>query len=92
MQSLSVSTPMTCDMHDKSVEIPNVLEKAVHAMNRVWLRGIVDESLASLEDEFFAAGACTQVAKMKALVREATALSEKFGAFPPVVHLPRYSA
>ena len=63
---------MTCDMQDKSVEIPNVLEKAVHAMNKAWLSGIVRESLASLEDEFFAGGACAQVAKMKALVREAT--------------------
>jgi hypothetical protein len=30
--------------------------------------------------------------QLVALVREATALSEKFGDFPPVVHLPRYSA
>jgi hypothetical protein len=63
---------MTCDMQDKSVEIPNVLEKAVHVMNKAWLSGIVRESLASLEDEFFAGGACTQVAKMNALVRDAT--------------------
>jgi hypothetical protein len=69
---MRVSIPMTCDMHDKSVEIPNVLEKAVHAMNRAWLCGIVDESFVSLEDEFFAANACTHGAKMKALVREAT--------------------
>ena len=75
MQSLRVSTPMTCDLHDKSVEIPNVLEKAVHAGNRAWLAGIVCESLASLEGEFFTGGTnagCTPVARLQALVREAT--------------------
>lgn len=67
--------PMTCDLHDKSVEIPNVLEKAVHAGNRAWLCGLVGESLASLEDEFFTGeknAGCTQVARLRALVREAT--------------------
>jgi len=75
LQSLSVSMPMTCDLHDKSVEIPNVLEKAVHAGNRAWLCGLVGESLASLEDEFFTGeknAGCTQVARLRALVREAT--------------------
>lgn len=63
---------MTCDMHDKSVDIPNVLEKAVHALNRQWLAGLVDESIASLEQEFFAERPCAQVAKLRALVRDAT--------------------
>jgi len=72
LQSLSVSTPMTCDLHDKSVEIPNVLEKAAHALNKEWLAGIVRESIGALEQEFFAASACAQVAKLRALVLDAT--------------------
>ena len=64
--------PMTCDLQDKSVEIPNVLEKAMHVLNRQWLSGLVNESLQSLEAEFFAAQPCAQIEKLRALLREAT--------------------
>jgi hypothetical protein len=72
LQSLSVSTPMTCTAETASVEVANVLEKAVHALNRQWLAGIVNESIASLEQEFFAQRPCTQIAKLRVLVRDAT--------------------
>ena len=72
MQSLSVSTPMTCTSEMASVEVANVLEKAVHTLNRQWLSGIVDESIASLEEEFFGQRPCVQIAKLRALVRDAT--------------------
>ena len=64
--------PMTCDLQDKSVEIPNVLEKAMHVLNRQWLSGLVNESLLSLEAEFFAAQKCKQIEKLRGLLNEGT--------------------
>ena len=55
-----------------SEKIVNVLEKATHTLNRNWVAGVVEDSIAGLEAEFFAGGGCAQIEKLRALVREAT--------------------
>ena len=65
--------PMTCT-EDKmpSDQIVNVLEKATHVLNRDWVVGVVEDSIAGLEAEFFAGGGCAQIEKLRGLVRDAT--------------------
>ena len=53
-------------------KIVNVLEKATHVLNREWLAGVVEDSIAGLEAEFFASGGNAQVAKLRGMVRDAT--------------------
>lgn len=64
---------MTCT-EDKmqSEQIVNVLEKATHVLNRDWVAGVVEDSIAGLEAEFFAGGGCVQISKLRVLLRHAT--------------------
>jgi hypothetical protein len=63
---------MTCaEQNMPSEQIANVLEKATHTLNRAWLAEEVNGSILALECEFFAAGNA-QVAKLRAMVRDAT--------------------
>jgi len=54
-----------------SEQIANVLEKATHVLNKEWLAQEVRGSIAALEAEFFAADNA-QIAKLRAMVRDAT--------------------
>lgn len=69
LQSVNVSTPMSCTSDKMSEQIPNVLEKAAHVLNRAWVEGVVSDSLARLEAEFFAEKACPQIARLRALLK-----------------------
>ncbi len=53
-------------------KIVNVLEKVTHVLNREWVAGVVENSIAGLEAEFFAGGGNAQIAKLRGLLREAT--------------------
>lgn len=61
--------PMICTPDQTSEQIPNVLEKAAHVLNRAWVEGVVADSLARLEAEFFAEKACPQIARLRELLR-----------------------
>ena len=69
LQSPSTSAPMICTAETMSEQIPNVLEKAAHVLNRAWVEGVVSDSLARLEAEFFAEKACPQIARLRALLK-----------------------
>ncbi len=69
LQSESVSIPMTCTVEKASEQIPNVLEKAAHVLNRAWVEGVVADSLTQLETEFFAIDKCVQIEKLRAHLR-----------------------
>lgn len=72
LQFERTSQPMTCaEQNMPSEQIANVLEKATHTLNRAWLAEEVNGSILALECEFFAAGNA-QVAKLRAMVRDAT--------------------
>jgi hypothetical protein len=53
-------------------KIVNVLEKATHVLNREWVAGVVEDSIAGLEAEFFAGGGNAQVGKLRGLLKDAT--------------------
>lgn len=59
---------MICTAETMSEQIPNVLEKAAHVLNRAWVEGVVADSLARLEAEFFAEKACPQIARLRGLL------------------------
>jgi len=63
---------MSCTEEKMSEQIPNVLEKAAHVLNRAWVEDAVQESLTRLEAEFFAERACPQIAKIRALLQGAS--------------------
>jgi hypothetical protein len=70
--------PMTCAGGKMSLDavaaqkIVNVLEKVTHVLNKEWVAGVVEESIAGLEAEFFAGGGNAQVAKLRGLLKDAT--------------------
>lgn len=70
--------PMTCaediTASDKmqAERIVNVLEKATHVLNRDWVSGVVQDSIAGLEAEFFEGVESVQIAKLRGLVKDGT--------------------
>ena len=55
-----------------AVSIVNALEKVTHVLNKEWVAGVVEDSIAGLEAEFFAGGGNAQIAKLRGLLRDAT--------------------